>query len=104
MRNYLLEKLSALQPLGGHRIRLTFRDGFTAEIDLAPLLDRGPLYEPLRDHFNSVHLEDGVPVWLDDYDFSPAALRAWCEAGRVLSIEETDEWVTRNSKPAARLA
>jgi len=58
---------------GAHRLALTFTDGFAAEIDLAPLLDWGPLYEPLRDeaNFRKVTVSPhGVPEWVDD-DFRP---------------------------------
>ena len=102
--NYLTERVARLEPAGGHRLRVTFRDGFTATVDLAPLLDEGPIFAPWRDaaFFAGVRIERGVPVWSDDLDLSPGSLRAWCEAGRVLSCEETDAWVARHteSEPA----
>ena len=100
MRNYLKEKLREAVPLEGHRLRVTFIDGFSGEVDLAPLLDEGPLYEPLRSlqNFRAVTISrHGVPQWPGDFDLSPGALRAWCEAGRLLSVEETDRWVERHS-------
>lgn len=107
MRNYLKEKLREAIPLEGHRLRVTFTDGFSREVDLAPLLKEGPLYEPLRDlqNFRAVTISrHGVPQWPDDFDLSPGALRAWCEAGKLLSVEETDQWVEAHSAVPERAA
>jgi hypothetical protein len=103
---YLTEKLTKIESRPGYRMRMKFQDGFEAELDLSPLLEEGPLFAPLRDaaFFAAVKLCHGVPVWSDDLDLSPGSLRAWAEAGRVLSIEETDEWVARNSLSAASVA
>lgn len=97
--NYLTERVAGIEPTGGHRLRVTFRDGFTATVDLAPLLDEGPIFAPWRDveFFAGVRLEHGAPVWSDDLDLSPGSMRAWCEAGRVLSVEETDAWVAAHA-------
>jgi len=103
---YLTEKLAKFEAAAGYWVRLEFEDGFKAELDLSSLLDEGPLFAPWRDPavFSAVKLCRGVPVWSDDLDLSPGALRAWAEAGRVLSVDETDEWVARNSHPAASVA
>jgi len=106
MENYLTEKVREARPLGGHRLALTFEDGFAAEFDLAPIIEAWPAFERLRDEtaFRSVTVSYGVPEWGDDLDLSPGTLRVWCEAGRVLTMEETDEWIARHSEPARRLA
>jgi hypothetical protein len=99
VRNYLKEKLREDAPLEGHRLQVTFTDGFSGEVDLAALLDEGPLYEPLRDlqNFRAAKISrHGVPQWPEDFDLSPGALRAWCEAGRLLSVEETDRWIEQH--------
>lgn len=85
-----IEKLTSGRPLGGHRIALTFADGFAAALDLKPALE-GPLFAPLLDPaaFQAVTVEDGVPVWACGADIDPATLRIWAESGRVLSVEET---------------
>jgi hypothetical protein len=107
MQNYFAEKVRVIRPLEGRRVRVTFDDGFEAEVDLAPLLDEGPLYQPLRDEnsFRAVTVSrHGVPVWPDDFDLSPGSLRAWCEAGRLLSIEATDQWVEAHSTSSGKAA
>ena len=85
-----IEKLTSALPLGGHRLALTFADGFTASLDLEPALE-GPLFAPLLDPvaFRTVTIEDGVPVWPCGADMDPSTLRIWAESGRVLSDEET---------------
>lgn len=85
-----IERLTSALPLGGHRLALTFADGFTATLDLGAALE-GPLFAPLLDPaaFRAVTVEDGVPVWPCGADLDPATLRIWAEAGRVLSDEET---------------
>ena len=90
-----IERLTSALPLGGHRLALTFADGFTASLDLASALE-GPLFAPLLDPvaFRTVTVEDGVPVWPCGANIDPATLRIWAESGRVLSVEETNT-VTR---------
>ena len=104
MENYLTEKLRTADPIGGHRLALMFADGFAAEIDLAPIIRAWPAFERLRDEaaFRQVAIRYGVPEWGEDLDFSPGTLRAWCEAGRIMTLEETDEWVARHSRQPAR--
>ena len=86
-----IERLTSALPLGGHRLALTFADGFTAALDLEPALD-GSLFAPLLDPaaFRAVTIEDGVPVWPCGADLDPATLRIWAESGRVISDEETN--------------
>ena len=108
MENYFTEQVRTAKPLGGHRLALTFTDGFAAEIDLAPLLDWGPLYEPLRDeaNFRKVTVSPhGVPEWVDDdFDLSPGTLRAWCEIGKILSLDETDKWLDEHLASPKKVA
>ena len=108
MENYFTEEVRTATPLGGHRLAITFADGFAGEIDLAPLLDWGPLYEPLRDeaNFRTVTVSPhGVPEWVDDnFDLSPGTLRAWCEIGKVVSMDETDKWIDAHCTAPKRVA
>lgn len=106
MNDYLLERVTAVEWIGDYRLRVTFSDGFADEIDLAPLLDEGPIFAPWRDlqFFAAVRVEHGSPVWSDEVDLSPGSLRAWCEAGRVLSRRETDEWVAHPRSAPKKVA
>jgi len=95
MKDYFEEKVSAIRPLDGRRVHVVFQDGFEGEVDLAPLIENGPLYEPLRsdESFRAVTVEHGVPIWPGDFDLSPGTLRVWCEVGRYMDWEETDRWI-----------
>jgi hypothetical protein len=106
MNNYLTEELRTAEPLGGHRLRLTFTDGYSAEIDLSPILDWGPIYEAIRnpEDFRQITVRYGVPEWPGDFDFSPGTLRAWCEIGKILTLDETAKWVRENTAPARQVA
>ena len=101
---YLSEKLTEITPLDGLRVHVAFVDGFTGEVDLAPLFNEGELFAAWRsrDFFCGVKVRNGVPEWSDEVDLSPGALRAWCEAGRVLDIAGTDAWIAQqcDSHPA----
>lgn len=107
MESYFTEEVRTAKPLGGHRLALAFADGFDAEINLAPLLDWGPLYEPLRDETNFQRVTvspHGVPQWVDDdFDLSPGTLRAWSEIGKVVSLAETDKWIDTHCTISANL-
>ena len=64
--------------------------------------------EPLRDeaNFRKVTVSPhGVPQWVDDdFDLSPGALRAWCEMGKVVSLDETDKWIDAHCAAPQRVA
>jgi hypothetical protein len=49
MNRYYGQKVTVVEAQGDYRLRVTFADGFGGDVDLAPLLGRGPIYEPLRD-------------------------------------------------------
>lgn len=92
--NYFEEKLVTIKPISGFRVWVEFEDSFAAELDLEPLIALGPLYAPLSDPavFAAPRIEWGVPIWGEDLDLPPGAVRAWAEQGRVLSREETGQW------------
>ncbi|MGA3170855.1 MAG: DUF2442 domain-containing protein [Chthoniobacteraceae bacterium] len=95
MKNCYEEKVSGVRPLDGRRIHVVFSDSFEGEVDLSPLVDKGPSYEPLRtdENFGAVAVEHGVPTWPGDFDLSPGTLRVWCEAGPFMDWEGIDQWV-----------
>src|SRR5579862_7504103 len=108
MNQYYSQKVTDAQALGGHRLLVTFADGFSAEIDLTALLDAGLIFSPLRDPVvfaqAKVNSEWGIIEWPGEIDLSPGSLRAWCEAGHFLSLEETDEWVRKHGQPETHSA
>lgn len=74
-------EITAVQHLGGHRLRLTFADGFVGEVDLAGRLvsPNGPVFEPLADvaYFAKVSIDPdlGTVVWPNGADLAPEVLR-----------------------------
>jgi len=99
MNRYFTDKVRSIEARRDFTLRATFSDGFTGEVNLAPLLECGPLFEPLRnpETFAKVSLsQHGVPEWPENVDLSPGALRAWCEAGKFLDYDETDEWIEKH--------
>jgi len=61
-----------------HRVYVSFEDGLAAEVDLSYLLDRGGVFEPLRDigYFRQLRAdsEAGTIVWPNEADIAPEAL------------------------------
>ena len=106
--NYYQQRVTKVEPLGGYRLRVTFADGFTGEVELAPLLNCGPIFQPLRDRdfFARVSVEKdfGSLIWPGDLDLSSGSLRAWCEAGRFMDYEETDAWVEQHTSTPEKVA
>jgi hypothetical protein len=68
---FTIVKVIEAQPIGDHRLRLTFSDGSAGEHDFGPLIDEGgPMVEPLRDpaYFRRVFVGMGVPTWPNGFD------------------------------------
>ena len=65
---------------GDRRVRVSFEDGLTAEVDLSYLLDYGGVFEPLRDleYFRQLRAdpEAGTIVWPNEADIAPETLYA----------------------------
>ncbi|HEY3866244.1 MAG TPA: DUF2442 domain-containing protein [Solirubrobacteraceae bacterium] len=70
-------RITAVEPLAGHHLRLTFSDGLIRDVDLSPLL-YGPLGEPLRDlaYFRRVRVDEHARtiVWPNGLDPDPDML------------------------------
>lgn len=73
-------EITAVEHLGGYRLRLTFADGLVGDVDLADRLrmPRGPVLEPLRDveYFAKVAVDPelGTVVWPNGADLAPEVL------------------------------
>lgn len=73
-------EIYAVEHLGGHRLRLTFADGFIGDVDLSDRLHapKGPMFEPLRDvaYFAKVSVDSelGTVVWPNGADLAPDVL------------------------------
>ena len=83
-----IHRVMSVQIIGEYRLRLSFEDNTTQDIDFRPIL-RGKLFGPLRDldYFNQVKVdpEAHTIVWPNGADFDPAMLHNWpqCEAAMI---------------------
>jgi hypothetical protein len=72
-----LPRITAVEPMEGFRLRLTFTDGLVRDVDLSGDL-WGPMAEALRepDYFRLVRVdpEIGTVVWPNGYDLDPDVL------------------------------
>ena len=79
----LLARITAVEPLDGFRLRLTFTDGLVREVDLSSDL-WGSMAEPLQDpaYFRQVRVDPelGTVVWPNGYDLDPDVLHGDHEA------------------------
>ena len=71
--------VKSVQYRGDYRVELTFTDGVSGEIDLAPwVVGKGGVMAPLenREFFSrvSVNADIGTIVWPNDVDFDPEVL------------------------------
>ena len=64
------------QSIAEHRVRVSFNDGTSGEIDLSDSLD-GPIFEPLRDmdYVESFSIIEHTLAWPNGADFAPEYLR-----------------------------
>lgn len=71
-----LVDVTALALVGGYRVRLTFSDDTTKEIDLEPYLN-GPIFESVRDPatFREAQIVDGAIAWPNGADLDTQVLR-----------------------------
>ena len=69
----------------GSRLSLTFADGFTAEVDLSPLLTKGiALQVATPELFAQVTTEPGGGIaWPNGFDLCPEFLRELAEKRQV---------------------
>lgn len=71
-------RIKTAQPLNGYRVRLTFTDESTKEIDLLQYLN-GPIFNPIRNdpaYFRTIHVDPvaGTVVWDNGADIDPDVL------------------------------
>jgi hypothetical protein len=89
-----------VEPLGDHRLRLTFSDGYVGEVEVDPT-SRGRMFEPLRDpdYFRRVRVNRsaGTIVWPNGLDLAPEGLYQRARAAEAGAREDAN-------RPARRIA
>jgi hypothetical protein len=75
-----LSRVTDVNVVGAHRLRITFEDGISGEIDASNWAWRG-VFEPLRDpdYFARVELDRqlGTINWPNGADVAPETLHMW---------------------------
>ena len=76
-----IPRVTAVEVIPPHVLRLTFDDGLTRDVDLADEL-WGPMFEPLKDpaFFAQVSVDHGTVVWPNGVDLDPLVLHGDFEA------------------------
>lgn len=73
----MILRIAEAEVCGRHSLQLTFNDGTSSTVNVAPLLE-GPVFEPLKDpdYFARAELDlvAGTVVWPNGADFAPEAL------------------------------
>jgi hypothetical protein len=96
-------RVISVDHLGSYRLRVSFDDGVTRELDLGPLLE-GELFTPLRDPavFAKVTVDPEVHtlVWPNGADFDPATLHDWPQHEAAM-LDLAKSWAVK--EPAGAL-
>ncbi len=75
----MILRVTQVEVIGSHHLRLSFNDGTEGEADLGPVLD-GPVFEPLHGpaYFARAELDSvcGTVAWPNGADLAPEAMRA----------------------------
>lgn len=83
-----LHRVTNVDVVGEHRLRLTFDDGTRGEVDASGWDWRG-VFEPLRDpvYFGRVELDPdlGTISWPNGADIAPETLHLWVSEANRLS-------------------
>ena len=84
-----LHDVTDVEVLGHYRLRLTFSDGLTGDVDLSYLRDWAGVFAPLRDPdvFAQVRVdpEIGTIIWPNGADLAPEVLHERASAHPVPS-------------------
>ncbi len=79
-----LPRVTNVDLVDGYTVRLRFKDGVVGDVDLAYLLQYGPVFRPLHDpaYFRRVRVDRsiGTIVWPNGADVAPETLYALAQS------------------------
>lgn len=88
----MIPEIVAVEPTARYRLRLTFDDGVTGEVDVSDLVPFVGVFESLRDEtaFRQVRvdLESGTVTWPGGADLDPLVLYAIMTGSQVEDLLE----------------
>lgn len=91
----ILPRITAVEHLGDHRLRLTFNDGLVRDLNFAPVLDLGGVFDPLHDpaYFATASVDptNGTICWPNGVDLDPDVLHGDAEPASGTSCEVLGE-------------
>ena len=87
-------RVSVVEVVGDHALRLTFTDGLVRDVDLTEIL-WGPVMEPLRDpaYFARVRIDEasGTIAWPNGVDLDPFVLHGDFEPDWPDGVRRADD-------------
>lgn len=90
-----LPRITAAEPLGDYRLRLTFDDGLVRDLDLRKIAHCGGVFEPLEDpvYFAQVAVdsESRTICWPNGVDLDPDVLHGDAEPASGYGYELLSE-------------
>jgi uncharacterized protein DUF2442 len=71
-----MNEVTSIEYKGKYVYHIIFDNGLGADVDFEPLLDRGPVFLPLRDlkFFQQAKIDGGTIAWPNGADVSPESL------------------------------
>lgn len=71
-----LNEVTEIRYEDGYHYHIAFDDGTSGDVDFSEYLDRGPVFEPLRDlaFFKRARIEGGTISWPNGADIAPESL------------------------------
>jgi len=80
-----MNEITRIKHMEGYRYHIVFDDGTRGEVDFAEYLDKGPVFEPLRDleFFKQARIEGGTIAWSNGADIAPESLYGRIERSKL---------------------
>ena len=84
-----LNDVTKIEYKSGYSFLIVFDDSLRAVIDFSEYLQRGPVFEPLRNttFFRKARIEGGTIAWPNGADIAPETLYEKCE--QVAALDKT---------------
>jgi len=93
-----MNDVTAIEYKGGYTYWVGFDDGVGGEIDFTPYLDKGPVFEPLKElsFFRKAVVDGGTIAWPNGADVAPETLYEKLGMPVLCVAEDTPEYKTGN--------